>query len=182
MRTNLLVLALTLLALFISWDYVKTRRELDKSVRELHGVRLEIAHGKYDRVFEKRIILAGREKIVYRDRYVPPEGSITLSPKDKSKTIDEVVEVKVKWYGLTFRPGFTTTIAPIGLILDSKLAYMNRFGLIGGLGLYPYLTPSVGMSYRLDAVKWLSNTEAACMYLPLSLGILPMNCGVRINF
>lgn len=124
-----------------------------------------------------------RTKIKTKVIYVPPEGSVEIKPKDPGKKLEDVVEVKVKWYGLTFKPGFQTGFVTMGLGLDFKLAYVNRFGFNIGALLQPKgmvgVSPSLGLSYRLDRIKFIDNTEVMCAYTPLSP--IPVNCGLRIN-
>ena len=114
--------------------------------------------------------------------YVPPEGKIVIKPKDPSKKLEDLVEVNYKWYGLSFRPGLQLAIIPMGLGLDAKLIFVNRFGLnAGGIFLIQSrtITPTLGLSYRLDKIKFIYNTEFQCSYIPI--GLIPVACGVRVN-
>ena len=133
-------------------------------------------------VLKTRILYRTRTK--YKTVYVPPEGYVKIKPKDPEKTLEDVVEVKIKWYGLTLKPGLQFGMLNIGYGLDFKLAYINRFGLNTGFLIIPNrqthtITPSLGLSYRLDRLPLISNTEAQCAYTPLSL--IPINCGLRIS-
>lgn len=115
--------------------------------------------------------------------YVPPEGRIEIRPKDESKSLAELVEVKIKWYGLTFRPGLQLGLLPTAAGLDFKLAYIGRLSLTTGVltNFNRLVTPTLGLTYHLDGLSkgWLMNTEAVCGYSPLSLA--PVYCGFRLN-
>lgn len=127
--------------------------------------------------------LIHRTKIVFKNVYVPPEGSITITPKDPTQNLEDVIEVNKKWYGLTLKPGFALSVYPIAYGLDVKLAFASRFGL--GLGvLYSprnqHVMPTLPLTYRLDRLPLVDNTEAYCAYAPFSS--LNLNCGLRIGF
>lgn len=117
--------------------------------------------------------------------YVPPEGSITIRPKDKNKSLADVVEIKRKWYGLTLEPGLEIGVINGSFGVDVKLAYINRLGLITAVSVDQLTTktvsPAIGVSYRLDGLSrgWLRNTEGLIEYKPLSR--IPIEIGVRIN-
>lgn len=125
------------------------------------------------------------------DVYVPPEGKITITPKDPTKTIDEVINVKVDWYGRTFHPGLRMGLLPLSPGIDFKLYFIGRLGFELGVGTtlvrqfdqspsFDGLSPTVGMSYRLDRVSWLQNSEVAFVYQPLLR--VPYSIGLRWNF
>lgn len=148
---------------------------------------------KYHEIIKPITVIKTRvlTKIKYKTRvetkiiYVPSEGSIEIKPKDPDKELEDVIEVKVKWYGLTFKPGFQIGLLDTSFGLDFKLAYMNRLGLNTGLLIFPRgagaasLSPTAGFSYRLDRFRFIDNTEVMCVYSPLFL--IPVNCGLRIN-
>ena len=123
--------------------------------------------------------------------YVPPEGSIEIKPKDPTKTIDDVIEVKVKWFGKTFHPGARIGLLPISPGIDAKVYFIGRLGVELGVGtmvvrnfdnslFFDGISPTVGISYRLDKIKWLQNSETVIVYQPLLR--VPTSLGLRWNF
>jgi hypothetical protein len=118
-------------------------------------------------------------------RYVPPEGRVEVRPKDPTKTLDELVEIKIKWYGLTLKPGMAWGLLPSAFGMDLKLAYLGRIGAEFGISkqgsiydLYG-LTPRLSLSYRLDRIKFIQNTELYVGWTPL--GRYPAEVGLRWN-
>jgi len=134
-------------------------------------------------IFKTRTLY--RTKTKYKTVYVPPEGYVEIKPKDPDKKLEDVVKLKIKWYGLTFKPGFQFGALNLGYGLDFKFAYFKRFGLNTGFLIFPRkagrITPSLGLSYHLDQIPLITNTEAMCAYTPLVSGLIPVNCGLRIS-
>jgi hypothetical protein len=128
-----------------------------------------------------------KEKVVIKEVYVPPEGHVEIIPKDPEKDISDLIEVKRKWWGLTFKlGGFAGPVLnpnaqrKLGFAVDSKLLYVNRFGLELGVGRFQRWTPTLGLSYRLDRFKFIDNLELVGAYLPLD--VVPATIGLRSNF
>lgn len=80
-------------------------------------------------VVSKRIAQETSKRLLPQNRppYVPPEGTVTIKPKDPTKTLDEVIDIRVKYFGLCFKPGIQATF-PLGVGLDAKLAFYRRYG------------------------------------------------------
>ena len=119
--------------------------------------------------------------------YVPPEGQVTITPKDKSKSLDDLVTIKYRRFGFITNPGLNLSLVPLGLGVDAKLAYFNRTGLIGGFTVFEgegtmrafWFSPILGLSYRLDRIKFLKNTEVFGAWAPFSR--YECSLGVRVN-
>lgn len=79
--------------------------------------------------------------------YVPPEATVTITPKDPSKKLEDLITVKVKTYGLCFKPGIQVAF-PLGVGLDAKLAFYGKYG-VGVAGILGHGTGS--SIQRLDA-------------------------------
>ena len=58
---------------------------------------------------------------------VPSEGKVTIKPKG-GKKLEDVVDIKIQKFGLTFRPGLQIGI-PYSTGLDGKIVFWNRLGL-----------------------------------------------------
>lgn len=116
-----------------------------------------------------------------RTPYVPPEGHITITPKDPEKTLEEVVNVVIKDRGITFTPGVHYAV-PDRLGADIKLAYRGRLGLGAGanvrLGSFADARILGYASYRLDRIRFVQNTEAFVGYTNKK----EVQVGLRINF
>lgn len=118
-------------------------------------------------------------------KYVPPEGNITITPKDPTKTLDELVNIKYKEWGLTHGLGLEGSIAPLGIGLDIKLVYFYRLGGNIGINYFrsfdnrDFITPTIGLSYHLDRVPLLIHSEILLGYSPL--GLLPAYLALRLS-
>lgn len=116
--------------------------------------------------------------------YIPPEGTTTITPKDPTKKIEDVVDIKYKTWGRTSDIGLQLgLIGGYSIGLDYKFFYVGRFGanigLLGGKNITTYVTPDLTISYHLDRISWIHNTELWAGYAPTS--IIPYQMGVRIN-
>lgn len=115
--------------------------------------------------------------------YIPPEGKVIITPKDPTKSINDVIKIHYQRYGFTFEPGIQTVLfAEPNLGFDVKVIYARRFGLnvgfVAGRNLSVLVSPTVSMSYRLDQIH-LPNTEAFIGYVPLDK--FTIQTGFRIN-
>ena len=112
--------------------------------------------------------------------YVPQEGTVTVISKDPEKKVEDIVEFKVKDKGFAHAIGFKAAY-PAYVGGDVKLVYWNRFGAELGAG-YAFerkkMGVDVGVSYRLDRLLPIFNTEVYCGYEPLGKTVL---VGFRIN-
>lgn len=120
-----------------------------------------------------------------RPPYIPPEAEIIVTPKDPTKTLSDVVNVKIEdRYGFTLEPGLTGNLLPLGIGLDLKWAYYEKIGtevgMVESFGSLGSISPSFSLSYRLDSFRLLANTEVEISYLPLAK--IPVSTGIRINF
>lgn len=131
--------------------------------------------------YKTRTVYIGESNKERNQVYVPPEGGIEISPKDKTKKLSDIVEVKRTWYGLCLRPGVGYGANPSRLLLDFKVAYANRLGLVTGVSVGSGISPTLGLAYHLDGVSkdWLMNTEVTLGYAPLYY--MPWYLGLRIN-
>lgn len=178
-------------ALALVWSYRRIRKEVDRNY--LIGSSLLHLSPRNVRLpgplagpagSQGATSLPGTAPIPASQPYVPPEGSVTITPRDPSKTLDEVVTVKYKTWGLTLEPGLDFAAAPFGMGLDVKWLYYKKFGIETG-ALYfadPFnkYSASLSASYRLDYYSLLKNTEFVVGYASNSpiLGWV----GIRINF
>ena len=116
--------------------------------------------------------------------YVPPEGSVTIEPRRQEDTLNDIIKVSARRYGLTFEPGIQTSLllAP-NIGLDAKLFYIGRWGstvgFLCGSNLDILCSPNFAISYRLDRIRFIRNTEIWCGYVPLVR--VPYQVGFRIN-
>ena len=113
--------------------------------------------------------------------YVPSEGKVEIITRDPTKNLEDVVDIKVKRWGLAFRPGLQLGMFPLGIGLDAKVLFINRVGLNGGL-IYTSdktISPTATISYKLDRVPLIQNTELFIGYRPL--GTIPLILGIRGN-
>lgn len=116
--------------------------------------------------------------------YVPPEGETEITPKDPSKSIDEIVTIKYKTWGFTNDIGFQLgLVGGYSVGLDYKFFYLGRFGanigVLGGKNITTYVTPDLTLSYHLDRISWIHNTELFVGYAPTAR--IPYQMGLRIN-
>lgn len=115
--------------------------------------------------------------------YVPPEGQVIITPKDPTKTLDQVINTNYKTWGFCKEFGLALDVAPLGIGLDMKFFFIKRFGAVIGIDHSEFpmrsTTPTLGVSYRLDRISFLHNTELVVKYAPLSA--FPLWGGVRIN-
>jgi hypothetical protein len=119
-----------------------------------------------------------------RDNYIPPEGRTTIESKIPGKSVNDLIKISQKTFGFTFEPGISTAfIAEPNVGLDAKFAYFGRFGLVGGIlagrGLNLGVSPYMGISYRLDRIKYIHNTEVWLGFVPLAT--INYQLGLRIN-
>ena len=115
--------------------------------------------------------------------YIPPEGSVTITPKDKTKTLDDLITVHYKEMGFTLEPGIECSGSLyFNCGIDAKLVFLYRFGagvgLVGGNNALFRIAPDAFLSYRLDKIH-LRNTEAILTYTLFSK--IPVGVGLRIN-
>ena len=116
--------------------------------------------------------------------YQPPEGKTTITPIDKTKTLDQVVTIHYQEYGLIFEPGVQATAAPLGLGLDIKFAFAHRFGLVLGINYFTFYqlhdaSPTLGLTYHLGKTRF-RNTDMVIGYAPVSF--FPIYGGFRLGF
>lgn len=119
-----------------------------------------------------------------RQNYIPPEATVIVTPKDPTKNLSDVVNVRiVDIWGIAVEPGLEGYIAPLGLGAGIKYFYYKKVGLTMGLDKFVspvnFFSPSLGVSYRLDRYRILSNTELQLSYLPI--GKIPVAFGIRID-
>jgi len=117
--------------------------------------------------------------------YVPSEGSVEIKPKDKNKKLNDVISIKIKNKGFTRKFGIQVDFINNAYGLDMKGFFWNRLGLNGGFtyavkGPGLALSPTAGLSYKLDRFSFIDNTEAQCTYSPLH--IVGVGCGLRVNW
>jgi hypothetical protein len=176
-RTRLGLLVLGVLSLSVFGKMCGHRR-IENNVP---GQGITIKNPSKLKVLLPHIPLVQQPKVI--DRYVPPEGSVTITPVNPSKSIDDLVKIYYQTIGWTFEPGIQTLLLQEpNLGLDAKIFYAYRFGLnvgfVAGPGLNLGITPDVSVSYRLDQVH-LRNTEVFVGYVPLTS--IAFQMGFRIN-
>lgn len=153
---------------FLVRDHLKLANENNLMGRELYGVYKQIDDGR----FNTRIIQT-IDRVVTKTVYIPPEGHVTITPIDPTKKLEDVVIIKYTTFGFTFEPGFQFSVAPLGGGMDAKVIYWNRLGLALGVGYFQHLngsdsvSPTGSLTYRLDRIPLVHNTE-------LSIGVMPI--------
>lgn len=117
--------------------------------------------------------------------YFPPEARIIVRPKDKSKNINDLIDIEItKTWGLCLEPGLSLGLFPFNLGADVKFFYLKKFGLETGLSrdfLMHRLSPEISLSYRLDSFNLLRNTELKFSYTASSQTNRVVNFGLRVN-
>lgn len=185
LKLSALVVIFYVLLAFLIKDHINLAYENDRAQREIKGIRLEIANGEYNRTIVKtRTVSVPYETI--KEIYVPPEGKVIITPKDPNKKLEDVVNITVKRVGFTLQPGMQLTMLPyVGGGLDVKLVFINRFGAGLGLNYFHvsdnnyYISPTVNVTYRLDRIPYVRNSEAL-----LGLAVYPTNrlyLGIRMG-
>lgn len=182
-RQLFLGIGLLVSLIFLIWNnirYAKQIVRLNYQVASLLGTQVRT-------VIKTRKINVPVEIIKEKIIYVPQEGRVVIEPKEKNKQLEDVVNIKIKNKGLNFSPGLQLIGPKSRIGIDFKLVYWNRWGIVGGIT-FPFLkiafpesviAPTVGVSYRLDRLKYIKNTELSCGYIYLTL--IPVYCGFRIN-
>lgn len=134
-------------------------------------------------------------KVTVKRKYLPSEGKVTVT-----QTIDGKVTVKVKSFGLCFKPGIAlswyrqpaksrlgTEIVP-AVMFSPKFAYAGRLGLIACVN---HKTVGVGISRHMDDMFWIwrpQNLELFLSYHPITfddvvlVGSQKWFIGLRGNF
>ena len=107
--------------------------------------------------------------------YVPDEGYASVSISDNNQPV-----INVKSKGICAKPGMGISVSDhLYITGDLKVAYWNRFGLHGALGvsLHREIMGAGLLSYQLDQIK-LSNTAIYIGYTSRS----DMAFGFRVRF
>lgn len=156
---------------FTIWGRMCGHKEITDKIP---GQTVEVKH-------PSSIQVVSPKKII--NKYIPPEGNITITPKDPTKSIDDLVKIHYQEIGWTFEPGLELSgNLYYSYGVDAKLFYAYRFGLgaglVGGSNVTTLLSPDIFVSYRLDQIH-LRNTEAIVTYVPAAK--IPFGLGVRIN-
>lgn len=121
-------------------------------------------------------------------RYIPPEAKVIITPKDTTKKLDDLINVKItNTWGFTRQPGLDISFLPLGVGLDFKWFYAYKLGTevgtranLNSSGRIDSVVPTLGLSYRLDRYKAFSNTELKLTYSPI--GVIPIGVGIRVGF
>lgn len=177
MREYLLGSIMLFLLYFLVTDHIKLAKENDLSQRELRGVLMEINDGRYTRTIIKTKEVRVPTEIT-KNVYVPTEGYVTITPKDPTKRLEDVVNISYKTSGTTLGLGLETSVLPRGFGVDAKFLFASRWGVGLGLNYFnserdgDFFSPTGHISYRLDQIKYIHNTE-----LLFGLGVLPRNFG-----
>lgn len=116
--------------------------------------------------------------------FIPPESEITVTPREPGKRLADVVTISYSTWGFCHEPGINFSAYPVGVGLDFKFFYWQRWGLLVGVGYFKVpkeiLSPQVALSRRIGSKGWFENTEVAAGYLPI--GDVPIWGGIRVNF
>lgn len=116
--------------------------------------------------------------------YIPEEGKVIITPKDPTKKISDVINIKVQKMGFCFKPGLKLNLLPYGIGLDIKFAYAYRFGATVGMSYLRFLeteriSPTIGVTYH-PWDNFFKNTDLFIDYTPV--GPAPVAGGLRISF
>lgn len=171
------IIGLSLICIFLNWKIGSERREAERS-REIAGD-LPADTKQIVTIYRDRVITKwrdGPQRVIYKERYLPPEGTVTLVTKKDSET----PEVAVKDRGWTLRPGggvlWSERLLPCA---DVKFAYWRRYGLTASL------TPNfggLGATRHLDDFLPFRNLEFQIVTGPSWEGRLRLSLGIRTNF
>ena len=174
------IIVLSLICIFLNWLVGVERRKAQRSQEirtDLPADTKQIVTVYRDRVVTKWH--DGPVKIQYSDRYLPPEGQLTLRVKEDAPS-GSAPEIKIKEIGFTCRLGggivYSDELLPQA---DIKWLYFRRYSLItaltprfGGLGLCRHVddfTPFKNLELLADAgIGWH--------------GELRLGLGIRSNF
>lgn len=122
----------------------------------------------------------------HEDRtYLPPEARVVVTPKNPKDKLEDVVNIRISGsWGPAFEPGLDLVMLPLGVGLDAKVFYYGRLGLeVGGekyFVLSKRTSPTVGVSYHLDWIPLMRNTELKISYAPLS--DTAISAALRLSF
>lgn len=115
--------------------------------------------------------------------YVNPDSKVTITPKDRTKTLDDVVVFEYDKFGWTAKPGIQLSLLPVGGVLDLKVGYINRWGLSIGAGAFRdgtgwYGSPIISVLYK--PFDKLQNTDIVFGYKPFprDLGYIGLRVGL----
>lgn len=150
------IIVISLICIFLNWQIGSERREAERSqamAGSLPPDTKQIITVYRDRVITKWRV--GPAKIEYRDRYVPPEGHITLNIRKDDP--QKVPELKIKDWGFTYRLGggvvYSDELLPEA---DLKWFYFQRYSALVGI------TPrfgGLGFSRHIDDFIPFHNLE-----------------------
>lgn len=174
-------LLLVILAVMVGILSFQTRRderriqELSVQAGNLPAGTAQIVTVYRDRVVTRTQVLPG--KVEYRDRYLPPEGSVELYIRKDGLANDRQPEVKD--YGFTCRLGGGLVYA--GALLpqaDIKWFYFRRYSVLTGI------TPqfmTISLSRHVDDVIPLQNAEIGGHIGVSWDGRIKLAFGIRTN-
>lgn len=175
-RTYLLLVALLASVFLLVKKQINYVKENDLLRRELYGVYKQIDDGRFTKtVIKTREIRINIDKIITKTVYLPPEGHATITSKDPSKKLEDVVDIKYIVRGFVFEPGFQFSVFPLGGGIDAKIIYWNRLGVSAGFGYFKHLyypdsvSPTGAITYRLDRIPFVHNTELFVGAMPLPI-------------
>ncbi|MBI4369146.1 MAG: hypothetical protein HY547_02835 [Elusimicrobia bacterium] len=132
-------------------------------------------------IYKDRVVTKwrdGRTKIVYQDRYLPPEGRVEIAIKDDKPDTPSEIFIKDRGFTRRIGGGFVYTGEPLPLI-DLKCAYWRRYSLMIGI------TPAfggIGISRHVDDFLPFRNMEMLGLLGLDWEGRSKIGMGVRLNF
>lgn len=116
--------------------------------------------------------------------YVPPEGYTTIESRVPGKSVEDLIRIRRHEFGIfPGEFGIQTSFLRPSIGLDTKVVFLGRWGLnVGVLGSSHfdyYISPTASISYRLDRLPHIHNTELWVGFVPLSR--YTIQTGLRIN-
>ena len=172
------IIGLSLICIFLNWKIGVERKEAERSrviAGDLPAGTKQIVTIYRDRVITKR--REGPERVIYKERYLPPEGSVTFITEEDGHAKSTVA---IKDRGWTFRLGggavYSGRLQPS---LDAKVTYWNRYGLL--IGIMPDFA-GVGASRHIDDILPFRNLEVLVIGGPSWSGHWRYGIGMRSSF
>lgn len=169
------IIVLILLIVFLFWRLNHEKNKSQEMTAKIEGLPQNTK--QVITVYRDRVITKWRDgagKIIYKDRYLPPEGHVEITSKENEP--NKLVEVKIKDWGFTAKLGggviYSGKLYPM---IDLKWFYWRRYGLTLGV---TRSNIGIGITRHVDDILKFNNLEIIGFYTHNHRLFL----GLRVNF